>query len=357
MATTNNSIDLVISFDTTGSMYPCLAVLRETVAKAVKRLFKDIPELRVGIIAHGDYCDSVNSYVTKILDLTTDEDSICRFVKTVSPTNGGDTPECYELVLHQSRSLAWQAGKSKVLVLIGDDIPHGPSYVGNTKKLDWRNELGCLQEMGVSVYGVQALNKSHATKFYEEVAHRTGGFHLTLDQFSNVVELILAIAFKQSGDEILQNFEQELITQKKMNRSMDKAIGSMLKKKSSSKRYEDSDFNSVPSGRFQVMIVQNDCSIKDFVENYGISFNIGRGFYEFTKKETIQKTKEVVLMDRDSGDMFSGPKARQLIGLSEGVDMRISPASLEKYIVFVQSTSSNRKLLANTRFLYEVKDY
>ena len=57
MATTNNSIDLVISFDTTGSMYPCLAVLRETVAKAVKRLFKDIPELRVGIIAHGDYCD------------------------------------------------------------------------------------------------------------------------------------------------------------------------------------------------------------------------------------------------------------------------------------------------------------
>jgi len=37
--------------------------------------------------------------------------------------------------------------------------------------------------------------------------------------------------------------------------------------------------------------------------------------------------------------------------------MRIKPSSLEKYVVFVQSTSANRKLIGNTRFLYEVQDW
>lgn len=33
---------------------------------------------------------------------------------------------------------------------------------------------------------------------------------------------------------------------------------------------------------------------------------------------------------------------------------RIRPAALDKYAVFVQSTSVNRKLVGGTRFLYEV---
>jgi hypothetical protein len=44
-----------------------------------------------------------------------------------------------------------------------------------------------LLEMDVKVYGVQALNRGHATKFYKEVANITGGFHLDLSQFSDVV--------------------------------------------------------------------------------------------------------------------------------------------------------------------------
>ncbi|HVG57982.1 MAG TPA: hypothetical protein VNA24_05465 [Hyalangium sp.] len=40
-----------------------------------------------------------------------------------------------------------------------------------------------------------------------------------------------------------------------------------------------------------------------------------------------------------------------------GETVRIRPASLEKYVVFVQSTSNNRKLMGGTRFLYEVEDF
>jgi len=40
-----------------------------------------------------------------------------------------------------------------------------------------------------------------------------------------------------------------------------------------------------------------------------------------------------------------------------GESTRIRPTSLEKYAVFVQSTSANRKLMGGTRFLYEVEDW
>jgi hypothetical protein len=40
-----------------------------------------------------------------------------------------------------------------------------------------------------------------------------------------------------------------------------------------------------------------------------------------------------------------------------GETTRIRRASLEKYAVFVQRTSVNRKLTKGTRFLYEVEDW
>ena len=130
------SIDLVFSFDTTGSMYPCLTQVRRQVEATTKRLFKDIPNIRIGIIAHGDYCDG-RDVLTK-LDLTNDQSKICNFIRKAPATYGGDAPECYELALHESRSFSWTSGRTKVLVLIGDDVPHGPTYPQNTKNLDSR---------------------------------------------------------------------------------------------------------------------------------------------------------------------------------------------------------------------------
>ena len=95
--------------------------------------------------------------------------------------------------------------------------------------------------------------------------------------------------------------------------------------------------------------------INDFVRATGAVFKIGRGFYELTKPELVQERKEVVLRDK-TGDMFSGEKARTMIGLPFGVRGRIRPMKKDfGYDVFIQSTSANRKLLAGTRFLYEAK--
>ena len=348
------SIEVVFSFDTTGSMYPCLTQVRRKVKETVTRLLREIPGIRIGIIAHGDYCDKGSSYVTKHFALSDNEAAICKFVQEVGPTGGGDLPECYELVLHEAQDMAWLPHTKKSLVLIGDDVPHGPS--DNPKKLNWRTEIDKLAGMKIPVYGVQCLNRKHASKFYEELAHKSGGFHVSLDQFSYITDLIMAVCYQQASDAQLKTYEQEVIKEGRMNRGLNKMFDSMMKRKPSA-TFETTDLRAVPPGRFQVLEVDSDCAIKEFVTENGLTFKKGRGFYEFTKTETIQEYKEIVLQDRKTGDLFAGAAAREMLGLPETGNARIKPASLDKYAVFVQSTSVNRKLIGKTKFLYEVDDW
>lgn len=347
-------IEVVFSFDTTGSMYPCLTQVRRRVKETVTRLLRDIPGMRIGIIAHGDYCDKGSTYVTKHLDLSDDAAKIVKFVETVEATGGGDLPECYELVLHEAQSLKWLPHTKKAFVLIGDDVPHGPAQ--NPGKINWRDEVAKLGGMGVPVYGVQCLNRKHATKFYEELAHKSGGYHVSLDQFASITDLIIAICYQQQGPAQLQGYEQEVIKQGRMNRGLNKVFDTILKRKPAA-TMPAADLRAVAPGRFQVLDVDRDCSIKDFVTDNGLAFKKGRGFYEFTKTETIQGYKEIIVLDKKTGDQFEGPVAREMLGLPEDSTARIKPTSLDKYTVFVQSTSVNRKLIGGTKFLYEVEDW
>jgi hypothetical protein len=352
------AIDVIVSFDTTGSMAPCIAQVRREVDTLVQRLFKEIPQIQIGVIAHGDYCDGSRA-ITK-QPITNDAKKICDFVRTVPNTGGGDEPECYELVLHESRSYNWRAGGHKVLVLIGDEVPHGAHEAQNVKHLDWRAELKSLLAEGVHVYAVQALGKRHAEHFYKEVAKTTGGFHLPLDQFAQIGDMIMAICFKQVGDERLQEFERSCESNGRMNRSYDRMFSTLLGRETDA-AYSGSRKDGlvpVPPSRFQVLLVDKDTDIKTFVENNSVLFRAGRGFYEFTKSVEVQPGKEVILQERKTGDMFSGDEARQILGLTGYGTQTINPHDVPclrdgSYVAFIQSTSNNRKLLAGTRFLYE----
>ena len=58
----------------------------------VDRLTKDIPNIRIGLIAQGDYCD-YNNYVLNCHDLSNDAESLKKFAMNVPSTGGGDSPE------------------------------------------------------------------------------------------------------------------------------------------------------------------------------------------------------------------------------------------------------------------------
>ena len=346
-------IEIVFSFDTTGSMYPCLAEVRRKISQTVRRLFGEIPNLRIGIIAHGDYCDERSTYVTKYLALTSDVKAICDFVENVRATGGGDFEECYELVLHEAHTLVkWTEGSKRVLGLIGDAIPQ--SGAENPKRLNWRDELKKLTNIGVVVHGIQCLNHGkRSDDFFKEIAHNTGGFHLRLTQFNEATEMLLAVVYQQQGPEALEKYEAEVISEKRMTRSMT-GIFDTLSRRDAKGRFRKIDVRAVDAGRFQQIRVERDQPIKQLVEENSLVFQVGRGFYEFTKRETIQAKKQVVVEDIETGDFYEGDAAREVLSLPTGKPVDISPKyDRSKYKVYVQSTSYNRKLLGDTNFLYD----
>lgn len=346
-------IDMIFSFDTTGSMYPCLTQVRRTIDETAKRLLATIPNLRIGIVAHGDYCDARSSYVTKHLGLTNDPNAVSYFIKNVEATGGGDAPECYELVLKEVQSASWLPDSKRVLVVFGDDVPHPKAH--NPGRLDWKEEAQKLTDLGVLIHGVQCLNRSYATAFYKGMADLTGGFHLNLNQFGEATDLLMAVAYQQQSPEALQSYEEEVVTAKKMTRGLSD-IFATLRRDPTSGRYRTVDARAVSPGRFQQIPVTADEEIRQLVESNGLPFKKGRGFYEFTKRETIQASKEVVILDVGTGDMYEGDAARDVLGLPKGSNIDISPTfDKTKYRVFVQSTSVNRKLKAGTTFLYETE--
>lgn len=377
-----DSIDVLITFDTTGSMYPCLTQVRRSVKETVKQLFEDIDDLRIAIIAHGDYCDSGHPYVTKQLNFSRDVDRITKFITNVEPTHGGDAPECYELVLNEARTeLDWKSGRNKVIVLIGDDVPHGPEERQNYKKINWRNELGLLLEAGIKIYGVHCMPgiRRHSKPFYEEIAKKTGGFYLTLDQFSNITDLIMGICYKQDSDNAFVEFVKKVEKKGRLTKDLSTSFKTMAKggdvevsievvvgkKKGKKYAYEEDGLRPVDSGRFQMIYVDDEQRIDEFVRDQGLIFQKGRAFYELVrygkKRYKVQQYKEIILMDRESGDFFNGPEVRKILGLhpqisGQGVVEYLAPKSLDKYRVFIQSTSYTRVLVPESHLLYEVED-
>jgi len=363
---TSEAIDVVFSFDTTGSMYPCLTQVRRHIEKTVQELMKEIPSIRIGVIAHGDYYDKNNPYVIQMLDLTTKKNDICNFVRTVESTNGGDWSECYELVLHEARRLTWSAGKSKVLVMIGDATPHSPSYHENDMSLDWRNELTLLTEAGIHTYAVHCLDYGHydASRFWKAVGGQPGGFYLKLDQFSRVTQLIKAVCYKQVGNDRLEQYADHVTREGRMDRTTATMFTTLMGRRPVTVSvYADVSLDAVNPARFQVLEIPGDknnkVDIRDFCKSEGLRFKIGRGFYEFTKSVLVQENKEVILRHKRTGDMFSGDKAREMIGLPYGMRGMIKPSDsdLKDYTAFIQSTSANRRLIGGTEFLFEVEEW
>jgi hypothetical protein len=87
-----------------------------------------------------------------------------------------------------------------------------------------------------------------------------------------------------------------------------------------------------------------------YLDRLGMGYQVGSGYYQLTKKETIQPQKKVAILVNSTGVLYSG-NARELLGLpDEKVDVK--PEDYKDYTIFVQSTSVNRKLIAGTRLLY-----
>ncbi|PRP88541.1 hypothetical protein PROFUN_02952 [Planoprotostelium fungivorum] len=225
--------ELIFSFDTTGSMAGAIAEVKTKVNQTIDRLFRDTPLIRIGLIAHGDYCDGpVNALRHQDFVHVGDAARLTEWVNTVTSTGGGDGDENYEMVLEQAhQKFSWTEGSRRVLVMIGDASPHESAVclqqmnqfnIPEPRAIDWRNETDACWKKGIKIYSV-GVNCS--LPFHREIAERTCGTHFTMQGFEGMADMILALCFREhSGGSHYGQFLKEVQAEGRMTNNMQRLV-------------------------------------------------------------------------------------------------------------------------------------
>ena len=242
-------LDMVIAFDTTGSMAAYIEDVRNQVSEMIPRLFKDNEDLRLGIVAFGDYCDMDNRNTFgdayQCIPLTNNENDIIKFVKESKDTSGGDGDEFYELVLKKIiEESPWREHSSKAILLIADADPHEIGYtyedyvVGN--QIDWKTEARKAAKMKIKVDTVSICGRP----WYKELSAMTNG---------------ICVPFKSSGKtgamiETATTARSAMAFEESARRSKDASVRSYCMARSSglrsrifvrSKKHDDEELNDI----------------------------------------------------------------------------------------------------------------
>ena len=106
--------------------------------------------------------------------------------------------------------------------------------------------------------------------------------------------------------------------------------------------------------QYSQFTVGKEEEIRDFVENKTKRlYKQGMAYYQLTKPEKVQPTKDVLVLDKKTGVVWGGQSARQLIGLPDGQYAKVTPLDHGAYEIFIKSTSVNRVLVRGTKVLVQ----
>lgn len=190
-------LDMVIAFDTTGSMAQYIGAVRKEVSDLIPQLFKENEDLRLGIVAFGDYCDMKNPQeygdAYQVIAPTDNENDLIKFVKTSRDTNGGDGPEFYELVIKKIvEDTPWREGSTRSILLIADADPHeiGYSYGNYIKnnQIDWRVEARKAADNKIKIDTVTITDEP----WFKELSRLTNGISVPFHTGYKTAELVRA---------------------------------------------------------------------------------------------------------------------------------------------------------------------
>ena len=204
-------LDMVIAFDTTGSMNMFIKEVRNHVKKLIPQLFADNPNIRISIVAFGDYCDMPKSdkfgKAYQVIGLTDDQEALINFVENAQSTSGGDGDEFYELVIHKiTEETQWREGSERVALLIADAEPHPVHYSYHpvcNGTYDWREEAKKSAEKGIKWDTTVCGGRG---RWYEELSKITGGICVPFKTAGNSSEMLRATALARGGAATMDAF-------------------------------------------------------------------------------------------------------------------------------------------------------
>lgn len=205
-------LDMVIAFDTTGSMAQYIDAVRKEVTNLIPQLFKENENLRLGIVAFGDYCDMKNPQefgdAYQVIAPTDNVNELIGFVITSKNTHGGDGPEFYELVIKKIvEETPWREDSTRSILLIADSDPHEVGYsCGNfvkDNKIDWREEARKAAEKKIKIDTVTITDEP----WFKELSKMTNGVSVPFHSGYKTADLVRASAMARGSMEARASFD------------------------------------------------------------------------------------------------------------------------------------------------------
>ena len=210
-----NNVDMIIAFDTTGSMFKFINDVKNHITQLIPQLFNDNPNLRLGIVAFGDYCDMKskedfgNAY--QKIDLTDNQESLIKFVINARDTCGGDSDEFYELVIKKIvEETSWREDSIKSVLLIADCWPHSLGYSCypfiDNNQIDWRKEAKKAADKGIKFDTTTCGSAS----WFKELSDITNGICIPFKKSGNTSEVIKASNLAKGGVATMDAFYKSM---------------------------------------------------------------------------------------------------------------------------------------------------
>lgn len=179
--------DFVFVFDTTGSMSGSIANMKTQATALAHQWLTNSTNGRVALV---DFKDQGDAYVARVdAGLTADEAVFQNAVNGLSASGGGDTPEAQLSGLMTAlNGLSWQAGATKVALVITDAMGKDPEPITGFTKLQVTQRA--MEIDPVAIYGVDVAGDSQVSGFMQSMADATAGRVFTLEPNQTLSDLL-----------------------------------------------------------------------------------------------------------------------------------------------------------------------
>ena len=177
-------VDVVFVLDTTGSMSGLIQTAKEKIWSIATTMAsaQPTPEIRIGLVAYRDRGDR---YVTKLVDLSADLDSVYAKLMDFQADGGGDTPESVNKALYDAvHGMSWsQVDQAyQVIFLVGDAPPHM-----DYKEVRYPAIVADALEKGIVINTIQCGGMSTTVAPWTQIASLGHGNFFQVDQAGGAV--------------------------------------------------------------------------------------------------------------------------------------------------------------------------
>ncbi|MCZ6774447.1 MAG: VWA domain-containing protein [Proteobacteria bacterium] len=178
-------IEVVFVLDTTGSMSGLIEAAKEKIWSIATTMAQaeQAPEIRMGLVAYRDRGDA---YVTQVVDLSDDLDSMYARLMDFRANGGGDGPESVNKALYDAvHGISWSQSTNayKVVFLIGDAPPHMDYH----DEVQYPETIKAAKARGIVVNAIQAGQNPATMRQWRHIAALSQGDFFNVAQDGNAV--------------------------------------------------------------------------------------------------------------------------------------------------------------------------